>query len=78
MNQTMKNSIGRMTIPERLEVLKELSLSTPEILDYLIKAHDKALIDERLVPETIKNGWTNVRESLKSTMENYFHGWKPL
>lgn len=78
MNQTIKNSIGRMTIPERLEVLRELSLSTPEILNYLIQAHDKGLIEQKNVPEKVKNNWTSIRNQLANILDISFPGWKPL
>ena len=35
--------IKNMSRQERLEVLKELLLSTPDILDYLIEIHTRAL-----------------------------------
>jgi len=77
MKDRTKNMIERMTIPERLEVLKELGLSTPEILNYLIESHDRGIKNNTVVSDNIRNTWVSIRNQLQNILDIDFQGWKP-
>ena len=68
--------LDNMTKEERLEALEKLGISTPDILDYLIKSHERAIgagvVGKNFLTESNLNCWKNLVVHLKAA-RSLFH-----